>query len=361
MLKGRVPALIRAQSIFYTLLSSPWPLGISELARDLSLSKSTVHGLVHTMKDMGLLEFESEQGHGLRPSRTVLSLWREALLKGSLARSAGPLLSVFAERHNMTLLAGVFLHGRVLAVAVVQAPEFSISAYPGQMVPAWAGALGKVLLAGLPLERSKGLVNGMCAHGPLKPSDYEAEVQETIKRGVAFDREEYLQGVRALAAPIEPSGPLELMGAVWAVGLAPALSDQRMEELAPEIINLANAIGREADGMERKTMGLKIKKSDVFRATLADNCGNVGFIGLSGDGAAYHVVVPVDYQIARGVKARNRPTDGTPFGGYHGWHYYECHPFPDSGAVTREDQTQKNAEVLTAWAARLGIKILVDD
>jgi hypothetical protein len=278
-----------------------------------------------------------------------------------LAQAAEPLLSDFSERHNLTLLAGVFLHGRVLAVAVVQAPEFSISAYPGQMVPAWAGALGKVLLAGLPPERSRTLINGMYSRGPLSQSAYQSEVLEARERGVAFDREEYLEGVRALAAPIPPKGPLDLMSAVWAVGLAPALNDQRLEALAPEIKNLAGAVSLQAEELERKNMVLRIKKSDVLRATLADNCGNVGFIGLAGDGSAYHVVVPVDYQIARGVKARNRPTDGTPFGGYRGWHYYECQPFPASGTVTREEQTAKNAEVLNAWAARLGISIGLED
>ena len=45
---------------------------------------------------------------------------------------------------------------------------------------------------------------------------------------------------------------------------------------------------------------LKIRLSDVFRATLAEESGNLGFVGLAPDGAAYHVVVPVDIQIARG-------------------------------------------------------------
>ena len=104
-------------------------------------------------------------------------------------------------------------------------------------------------------------------------------------------------------------------------------------------------------------MDLKIRLTDVFRATLANDCGNVGFVGLAGDGSDYHVVVPVDYQLAKGVKACNRPTDGTPFGGYKGWNYFECSPFAPRVPGDREERTRTNAMLLTAWAAGLGIRV----
>ncbi|MBW1712967.1 MAG: hypothetical protein JRJ59_07455, partial [Deltaproteobacteria bacterium] len=105
--------------------------------------------------------------------------------------------------------------------------------------------------------------------------------------------------------------------------------------------------------------------TDVFRATLAQDSGNRGYLGLAPDGTKYHVVVPVDVQIARGVKAGNRPDDGTPFGGYAGWHYFECRPFtwPDPDEKdeqkARWNQARPNAKVLTAWAFGLGLEVIV--
>ena len=111
---------------------------------------------------------------------------------------------------------------------------------------------------------------------------------------------------------------------------------------------------------------LKIRLSDVFRATLAEESGNLGFVGLAPDGAAYHVVVPVDIQIARGVMACNRPADGTPFGGYAGWLYYECAPFY-AGRLTAGEQlgarwsrAEDNAAVLAAWAGGQGIRVEIE-
>ncbi|MEW6263116.1 MAG: hypothetical protein AB1641_08545 [Thermodesulfobacteriota bacterium] len=104
-------------------------------------------------------------------------------------------------------------------------------------------------------------------------------------------------------------------------------------------------------------MTLEIRRADVWRATLSAVCGNVGYIGLAPDGSAYHVVVPVDLQIARGVKAGNRPEDGTPFGGYQGWFYFECPPCSAESENSRRLQTEINAELLKTWAREKGMDV----
>ncbi|MEW6263117.1 MAG: IclR family transcriptional regulator C-terminal domain-containing protein [Thermodesulfobacteriota bacterium] len=239
-----VPALERSGRVIQTLLHSPWPLGISELARVLSLSKSTLHGLVHTLANLGLLEKENENGRNYQPSTLILSLWREALLKGNLARCARPLLTAFSERQALTTLAGVFINARVLVVEAVLAPGFSIAAYAGQWLPAWAGALGKLLLAALPPDRAEALAPRMAAQGPLGLEAYLAEVDQARQSQVALDREEYLKGVCALAAAVASGRPLEPLTAVWTVGLAPSLTGARMKDLTPEVRSLAEEIGR---------------------------------------------------------------------------------------------------------------------
>ena len=67
-----------------------------------------------------------------------------------------------------------------------------------------------------------------------------------------------------------------------------------------------------------------IRLSNIFRATLAEDCGNEGYIGIASDGSAYHVVVPIDRQLARGLSPTAKPSNGTDFGGYKGWHYFCC-------------------------------------
>lgn len=109
-----------------------------------------------------------------------------------------------------------------------------------------------------------------------------------------------------------------------------------------------------------------IPLKDFFRATANEKTGNVGFIGLAPDGSEHHVVAPVDLQIARGVMACNRPTDGTPFGGYSGWHYFMCPAYtlfradPEEELKARWFQARTNAVDFLLWAKQLGIDVAVE-
>ena len=110
---------------------------------------------------------------------------------------------------------------------------------------------------------------------------------------------------------------------------------------------------------------LRIRFSDLWRTTLDEACGNVGFIGISADGREYHVVVPVDMQIARGVKGGNRPTDGTPFGGYRGWRYFRCRTFlacgsPEMDRHAHRARAVENGRALRSWANEMGVPLAIE-
>jgi len=112
---------------------------------------------------------------------------------------------------------------------------------------------------------------------------------------------------------------------------------------------------------------LGINLSDLFRATLVDDCRNEGFIGISPDGLHYHVVVPVDRLIARGLMAWVPPDDGTPFGGYCGWHYFCCLTYEpqENQEVERKvrlEKARENGWLIQKWGKSVGLEIrLIDD
>ncbi len=108
---------------------------------------------------------------------------------------------------------------------------------------------------------------------------------------------------------------------------------------------------------------LRIRISDIVRATLTTQSGNEGWIGVSPRGEEYHVVVPVDVQIARGVMACNHPTDGTPFGGYAGWLYFRCPPYDVEGnddKALREERARETGERLVSWLASFQIEACLE-
>jgi len=54
-----VPAVVKAFRLLGVVSESPEALGVSELARRLGMGKSTVYGLVTTLRDVGALEADS--------------------------------------------------------------------------------------------------------------------------------------------------------------------------------------------------------------------------------------------------------------------------------------------------------------
>jgi len=110
---------------------------------------------------------------------------------------------------------------------------------------------------------------------------------------------------------------------------------------------------------------VQIRLSDLIRATLPEESGNEGYIGISPDGSAYHVVAPVDRLIARGLKFWERPDDGTPFGGYRGWRYFLCltYPPPSGKGPDRHIETaRENGYLLQKWALAQDIEMeFIDD
>jgi len=234
-----VPSLERAYRLLDHLVRSPWPLGISALARDLGLGKSSVHALVHTLSHLDFLEKVTKDSRLFQPAGPLWEFWKHSQLAGPLSQAARPFLADFSVKHQLTTLAGLFSAGRVLVVAVVVAPGFGVAAYSGQVLPAGIGALGKLLLASLNPDQARRLAPAILARGPLTKKNYLAELESTRTTGVALDREEYLPGVSALAAALPSETKARPLRAVWAVGLAPALDRARLKELTPELRSLA--------------------------------------------------------------------------------------------------------------------------
>ena len=72
---------------------------------------------------------------------------------------------------------------------------------------------------------------------------YLEEIKKVRKQGFATDREEYLQGVNAVAALIRSHGPF--LAAIWVVGFSSSITEDRMEYIIGRTIAAAGAISQD--------------------------------------------------------------------------------------------------------------------
>lgn len=210
--------------------------GVTELADHLDMSKSSVHNYLSTLQeDEYVVKDGSEYRVGLRfldlgvharCRRTIVDDVRREV--DALAEDTGELVNFMVEEHGY----GVYVYRNYGDQAV------KVDARTGDRVHLHNTALGKAILAHFPEERVEAILDrhGLPQTTEHTVTDREAlfeELDEVRERSIAFDREERLEGLRCVAAPVLRDGEV-VEGAVSVSGPRSRLQGERFETTVPE-------------------------------------------------------------------------------------------------------------------------------
>ena len=225
----------KAFEILKLISSSSDGMGISDIARGLDLAKSTVHGMTSALEELGAVRRDPlTKRYTL--GFTLFELGKRAYSKIDLKELARPVLEDLMDRTGTSVFLGVLNWDHVTILDVVESRnDLKITSPIGTTIPLFAAATGKVFLAmmddqqGMRLIRSKGL-SRYTENTIADPEAYLKEIGAVRRQGYATDDEEYIPGVRAVAAPLKGGG--QLMSAIWAVGFKASLDDDKMKALA---------------------------------------------------------------------------------------------------------------------------------
>jgi len=242
----RAPAIGRAARILEHLAAAGVPPTLSQLARGLGYGKSSTHGLLQGLESLGWVA-RSREGYRLGPG--FLDLARRVLEGGDLAARARPHMERLAEELGEAVFVGE-PRGDVVVVlhAAEGRGELRLSSRPGMEIPRFAAALGKVFLASLPPEAARAALGDaplprFTERSITDPEHYMREVDLAWARGYALDDEEYVKGVRAVAAPVRCGA--ETVAALWVAGFTSRLTDARFRDAANLTVRAAEAVSRE--------------------------------------------------------------------------------------------------------------------
>ena len=239
------PSVKKAFNILQTIADSPNGLGVSELAKQLKIGKSTVHGITSALEEIeALVRDPKRKKYSL--GFTLLELRKKAYGKMGLREMARAPMERLMEKIGETVFLGILSGDHVTILDIVESHhEMKITSPPGTRIPLLAGALGKVFLAQLEQEKAKemiyktGLVR-FTSKSIVDSKKFFKELEVTKKRGYALDDEEYMIGVRAIAAPVQMTSPP--LAAIWVVGFSSSLNDEKMERVISEIQKTAKEI-----------------------------------------------------------------------------------------------------------------------
>lgn len=240
-----VPALEKCFSLLNLLSRSKDPLRISDIAKELEYNQSTVFNMVYTLVDLGVLEKRDKGRFHLGPQLYVLS--RAAIRNSDLINVIHPFLEEISRQTRLMAILGIRSDLRAVILDKVDAiSEIQIAAEVGMRIPLLAGAGGKALLTQLPEEE----LDEILAIEELRPytpnsvtdkAEFRRMILESRARGFAVDREEYIEGARALAAPLYLNGR-GMEAAIWIVGLKDKIRDDRIEAYADLLMRAAKEI-----------------------------------------------------------------------------------------------------------------------
>lgn len=232
----KAPAVGKAFELLRVVSRSRKGLSLSELAAELGYSKSTTHGLVHALIHEGAL-VQANGGKKLFLGSTVVELAFQSWNYLIINRAAQPILEELRKEIGESVFLGVFnrSNARAIIMATSEATKpLKISSPPGTSISLFAGAVGKVFLAGmedtraLELIREKGLPR-FTENSIVSEEELMRELDRVRKRGWALDDEEYISGVRAVAASIGNLHGLPM--AIWVVGFAGNMGKNEIEKI----------------------------------------------------------------------------------------------------------------------------------
>jgi len=247
MKKYDAPSVKKAFAILRAISSSKQGLGVSELAKDLKMAKSTVHGMTSALEELGAV-MRDPLTKKYKLGFTLLEIGRSAYSQIDLKTSARPVMEALMEKTRTSVFLGILNWDHVSILDIAESnQDLKITAPVGSTIPMFAGAVGKVFLASMDedqaakIVRSKGLPR-FTENSIVDAKLYLKELMIVKEKGYAVDDEEYILGVRAVASPLMGLG--QLRSAIWAVGFKASLDDMKMNILAAETHTAAETISR---------------------------------------------------------------------------------------------------------------------
>jgi DNA-binding IclR family transcriptional regulator len=240
----RVPAVDKCFAILDLLAQSNEPMGISDISGRLDLNKSTVFHIVHTLTDLSVLETQRD-GKFVFGTRFYI-LGNMAGKRSKLIQTAHSYLERINEKTKLSAFLGLRSDRQAILIDKVDsAYGIKLSSEIGMRMPILAGAGIKAMLSQLSDEEideilARSELKRYTSYSIVDKAVYKEEIFEVRRQGIAYDREEYIEGMVAFAIPIKATGR-DLQAAIWAVGLTRQVPNSSI----PELTQLLKGISEE--------------------------------------------------------------------------------------------------------------------
>jgi DNA-binding IclR family transcriptional regulator len=248
-----VQSVDRALSILEILEREGW-VGVTTVARELDVHKSTAFRLLATLEQRGIVEQHVET-QKYRLGFTLVRLAGAVRAGLDLTRSARPICEWLSEQTGETVNIAVLEGGEVVNIDQVNLSSSVVSVdWLGRRTGLHVTSTGKVFLAFMPERlRNDVLRLGLARVTPNSITD-ERELREQLvlirRRGWSATEQELELGLNAVAAPIKGADG-SVLATVCVSGPMFRLTSERLTEVGPLTADAGRQISRRLGFMAR--------------------------------------------------------------------------------------------------------------
>lgn len=241
-----VQSVHRAISILQ-VLALHGAAGVTKIAAEVGVHKSTVFRLLATLESRGLVDQNTERGR-YRLAYGVVQLAAGATKMDDLTVLSRPICAQLAETVRETVNVDVHDGQAVISIdQVLGSPAITTMNWVGQRTPMHTTAAGKVFLAHMDSEQldaflEKGL-EPHTAYTIVDPAQLKEELGLVRERGYASTRDEHEVGLSAVGAPIRTLDG-HVIAAVTASGPTFRINETTLAGIAGHVVAAAEEISQ---------------------------------------------------------------------------------------------------------------------
>lgn len=220
----------------------------SEIAAETGLDRTSVRRVVRTLEALGYLE---AVGTRYQLTAKVLDLGYAALAARDFSELAQPYLEQIAESSGQSCSLGVLDEDAAVCVARAAVRRvLSISLAPGSRVPAFASALGRVLLSDVDEAQLRPYLHGLQRIGYTERTVTDVDelvrrIDEVRRQGWALVDQELELGVRGVAVPVRSRAGTVVAAISLDTNVSGVDVPTLTTEILPTLLSVANELERD--------------------------------------------------------------------------------------------------------------------
>jgi DNA-binding IclR family transcriptional regulator len=246
--KNRIHSIAKMMDVLSCFSTVNRSMGLAQLATAAKLPRATAHRMLSALREIGFIEQDSRSGSyslGIR----LFELGSLALANMDLLREAKPHMDRLSRLTGQPSHLGLFNGYAVVVVEREEPGERPTRSIPDtETAPAHCTGVGKAVLAFQKPEVVQRVVDaGLKTYTANTIGTRERllrELGETRARGYSIDDCEHQIWVRCVAAPVRNAAG-HVFAAISVTGAADRMTLERIEQLAPLVIQTADTISRQ--------------------------------------------------------------------------------------------------------------------